>query len=57
MAEDSAGTAVTVPLPDAVHETLDELDDVDFLDDVEFVLDEVESKIAPLALAYLPETH
>jgi hypothetical protein len=30
----------------------DELDEVSELDDVEFALEEVESKIAPLALAY-----
>ncbi|MDT0343615.1 ammosamide/lymphostin RiPP family protein [Streptomyces litchfieldiae] len=34
-------------------EELDELDDVAELDDIEFALDEVESKIAPLALAEL----
>jgi hypothetical protein len=28
------------------------LDDVDFLDDIDFTLEEVESRIAPLALAW-----
>jgi len=37
-------------LADAESEDLDDLDDAE-LDDVEFVLEEVESKIAPLALA------
>ncbi|MGW5349824.1 ammosamide/lymphostin RiPP family protein [Streptomyces sp. NPDC004031] len=36
--------------PDELDE-LDELDDVAELDDVDFVFEEVESKIAPLALA------
>jgi hypothetical protein len=31
----------------------DDLDDFDDLDDIEFALEDVESKIAPLALAYL----
>ncbi len=29
-----------------------ELDDMEFLDDIEFTLDDVENKIAPLALAH-----
>jgi hypothetical protein len=31
----------------------DDLDDLDELDDIEFALEDVESKIAPLALAVL----
>jgi hypothetical protein len=33
-------------------DSFDELDDLEFLDDVDFTLDEVENKIAPLALAH-----
>lgn len=35
--------------PEAAFE---ELDDLEFLDDVDFTLDDVENKIAPLALAH-----
>jgi hypothetical protein len=38
------------PTPDAEAQ-VDELEDLDDLDDVDFDLDEVENKIAPLALA------
>ena len=34
------------------EDSFDELDDMEFLDDVDFTLDEVENKIAPLALAH-----
>ncbi|MFD7659305.1 ammosamide/lymphostin RiPP family protein [Actinosynnema sp. NPDC059797] len=33
------------------EEVVDELDVLDDLDDIEFTLDEIENKIAPLALA------
>lgn len=36
----------------AQDDTFDGLDDMEFLDDVDFTLDEVENKIAPLALAH-----
>jgi hypothetical protein len=40
------------PTPeDPAERDLDELDDAGELDDIEFVLEEVEAKIAPLALA------
>jgi hypothetical protein len=32
--------------------SFEKLDDMEFLDDVDFTLDEVENKIAPLALAH-----
>ena len=31
----------------------DALDDMEFLDDIDFTLEDVESKIAPLALAHI----
>ena len=34
------------------EDSFEELDDMEFLDDVDFTLDEVENKIAPLALAH-----
>ena len=34
------------------EDSFGELDDMEFLDDVDFTLDEVENKIAPLALAH-----
>ncbi len=53
---DQTGTATAQPAdgneaasPEASFE---ELDDMEFLDDVDFTLDEVENKIAPLALAH-----
>jgi hypothetical protein len=50
----TADPAVTVTA--AATEPTDEfaaLDGVDFLDDIDFTLEDVESKIAPLALAHL----
>lgn len=41
------------PTSEMAGDELSELDDIAELDDVEFVLEEVESKIAPLALADL----
>jgi hypothetical protein len=34
------------------EDSFEELDDMEFLDDVDFTLDDVENKIAPLALAH-----
>ena len=36
----------------APDDSFEELDDMEFLEDVDFTLDEVENKIAPLALAH-----
>ncbi len=36
----------------ASQEAFEELDEMEFLDDIDFTLDEVENKIAPLALAH-----
>lgn len=33
-------------------DSFEELDDMEFLDDIDFTLEEVENKIAPLALAH-----
>jgi hypothetical protein len=49
---------VTAVPPTGGHEeappadSFEELDDMEFLDDVDFTLDDVENKIAPLALAH-----
>ena len=44
----SAGSSEAAPPEDA----FEELDDMEFLDDIDFTLEEVENKIAPLALAH-----
>lgn len=51
-----ANISVTVPQgrPDRDSgDSLEALDEMEFLDDVEFTLEEVENKIAPLALAHV----
>ena len=52
---DERDTAAAQPADSAgavPEDSFGELDDMEFLDDVDFTLDEVENKIAPLALAY-----
>lgn len=53
MTERMEASAAAPPLDDAQLEAhaLDELDDIEELDDIDFTLEEVESRIAPLALA------
>lgn len=46
MPDETATADVTAPEPEAV----DQLDDIEDLDELEFLLEEIESKIAPLAL-------
>ena len=52
---DQHDTAIARPADGAgaaPDDSFEELDDMEFLDDVDFTLDEVENKIAPLALAH-----
>lgn len=56
MAEHETGTAVAglggLAEESGAEGSFEELDEMEFLDDVDFTLDEVESRIAPLALAH-----
>lgn len=46
-------TETTTAAPAAAADEFAALDGVDFLDDIDFTLEDVESKIAPLALAHV----
>ncbi|MEV7978472.1 ammosamide/lymphostin RiPP family protein [Streptomyces sp. NPDC086519] len=56
MAEHTSGTVAEEPGGQAQGSggegSFEELDQMEFLDDIDFTLDEVESRIAPLALAH-----
>lgn len=49
---DQSAEEVQEPQAAAEATDLDALDDIEELDDIDFALEEVESKIAPLALAH-----
>ena len=48
---DSATAIAASSATESSGDDFDALDDVEFLDDIDFTLDDVESRIAPLALA------
>jgi hypothetical protein len=54
MSDETTATDVETPVNSAGHAeqpaAVDELDDIEDLDELEFLLEEIESKIAPLAL-------
>jgi hypothetical protein len=56
MSDQTSATDVESPASDAGSQepaAVDQLDDIEDLDELEFLLEEIESKIAPLALTDL----